>query len=542
MGIAIGGTRLKRWMASLLVMSLMVVLLPSQGFAAELTLRTPTEVTAGQNLMLSGTAPGTEVILSIRSSDGEIVFFDTSKVADGAYSVTITVPQVWAGSSYRAAAVSGGQEVSNILSVVPVTPPPGLPGNNGGLPGTTPPPAGGTDPVVSPGSQGVTVTVSPVEVDGRMTVTIGAEGLAPILEALRGNAANARQLVIRLTGDDIAGTAYDLQLSEEAAALLWGSGTTSLLIVSPLGSVAYDQKSLAALAVHGTGEVRFEIESVDSSSLTAAARNATGGRPVVDVQVTVGGTSVTEFDGGTVRLGIPYELAGTEDPQAIVVYYLPAGGSPAVVRNGWYDEAAGMMYVALSHFSMYGIGVQHIRFGDVSGWSAPYITYLSARGIIEGVSASSFAPTKPVTRGEFVAILARLSEAEGSVYESGLFTDVQTGDWYAPYVQWGYDSGVVQGTGQGRFQPRDPISRQELAVMVARYAASLDYTLPANQAEVSFTDRSQFGEWAVAAIGQLQQAGIIEGVGDGRFDPRGTATRAEAAKMVAVLLQGLSQP
>ena len=549
MGIAGGGIRLKRWIASLLVLSLMIVLLPSRGFAAELTLRTPASVTAGQNLTLSGTAPGTEVILSIRSSDGEIMFFDTQKVADGAFSVTIAVPQEWAGSSYRAIAVSGGQEVSNAVMVRTGGspgegggPPTGLPGgNNGEEPGTTPPPAGGSDPVVSPGSQGVAVTVTPVEVNGRMTVTLNAKSLAPVLEALRNNAAQAKQLVIRLSGGDTTGTAYDLQLSSEAASLLWDSGATSFVIESPLGSVAYDQKSLDTLAKQGAGEVRFEIGSVDSSSLTAAGRNATGGRPVVDVRVSIGGTNVIEFDGGTVRLGIPYELAGTEDAQAVVVYYLPSTGSPAVVRNGWYDEAAGMMYVALTHFSMYGIGVQQVTFADVSGWSVPYITYLSARGIIEGVGAGQFAPAKQITRGEFVAILARLSEAEGSAYQSGLFTDVQAGDWYAPYVQWGYDSGVVQGTGQGRFQPREPISRQELAVMVARYAETMEHTLPADQAAASFTDRSQFGEWATAAISQLQQAGIIEGIGDGRFNPRGTATRAEAAKMVAVLLQGLSQ-
>ncbi|WP_020617908.1 S-layer homology domain-containing protein [Paenibacillus daejeonensis] len=543
---------MKRWIASLLVLSLMIVLLPTRGYAAELTLQTPAVVTAGQNLTLSGTAPSAEVILSIRSLDGEIVFFDTQKVADGAYRVTISVPQAWAGSSYNVVAVSGGQEVSNAVAVrnsggpdtgTPGGPPTGLPGgNNGEEPGTTRPPAGGSDPVVTPGSRGVTVTVTPVEVNGRMTVTLSSERLAPVLEALRENGAQSRQLVIRLSGGTTTGTAYDLQLSPEAAALLWGSTATSIVLASPLGSVAYDQKSLETLASRGAGEVRFEIEAVDPFSLTATGRNATGGRPVVDVQVSVGGTNVTAFDGGTVRLGIPYELAGSEDSQAVVVYYLPGAGSPAVVRNGWYDEAAGMMYVTLTHFSMYGIGVQHVTFGDVSGWSVPYITYLSARGIIEGVGAGEFAPAKPVTRGEFVAILARLSEAEASAYESGLFTDVQASDWYAPYVQWGYDSGVVQGTGQGRFQPREPISRQELAVMVSRYAETMGYTLPADQAAVSFADRSQFGEWAVAAIGKLQQAGIIEGIGDGRFNPRGTATRAEASKMIAVLLQGLSQP
>ncbi|MFS0726611.1 S-layer homology domain-containing protein [Paenibacillus sp. 1P07SE] len=542
---------MKQWMATILAFSLLIVLLPSRGLAAELALQVPAGVTVGQTLTMSGTAPGAEVILSIRSADGELVFFDTQRVEGGRYSAAITVPAAWGGSTYRVSAVSGG--VEEMKQVVVWRQGGGTEGgNNGGDVGsgedgngdngddTIPPPADAA-PVITADSRGVTVTVTPADSNGRQTVLLDASAFGPILEALSSKPAAERHLVFRVAAGAAAGTAYDVSLNAEAAALLWNSDAASLTIESPLGSARYDRKSLDAIQGAGSGDVRFAMDAVDAAALSAAGRSATGGRPAVDLSVTVGSGSVSDFGGGKVRLGIPYSLRAGEDPNAVVYYYIPSAGAPAVVRGGWYNQSEGVLYAALDHFSVYGIGVNQVSFTDVSGWATDYITYLSARGIIEGIGERLFAPVQPVTRGEFVAILARLSGAEGMAYQSGLFTDVQSGDWYAPYVQWGYESGVVQGTGQNRFQPRAAISRQELAVMVARYAAATEYALPVMNQPLSFGDRSQFGEWAVEAIGALQQAGIIDGLGDGRFNPRGTATRAEAAKMIAVLLQGMSR-
>jgi len=540
---------LRRQIALLLTFCLLLVVLsPARAFAAELTLEAPAQASPGQSLTLSGTVPGTEVILRIHSASGELVFFDTPAVTDGSYRISLTVPASWLGGTYRAVAVSGGAEAAKTIAIRRAggsnggtTPPYGPPANNGETPdaGTTSPPSGSMDPVVSPGESGVTVTLEPVASGGRLTAVLDADALAAATTALDSISAPDRQLVLRLREGE--GSAYDLKLTAEAAALLWSSSAASLVIESPLGSIAYDRQSLMAVRGQGSGELRFAIETVAPSALPAAARAVTGGRPVVEVSVSVGGTTVTSFGGGQVQLGIPYELAASENPQAAVIYYLPASGEPVAVKNGRYDGNTRTVYAALSHFSMYGISVPTIAYEDVSGWATDYITYLSARSIIQGVGEDRFAPAQPVTRGEFVAMLARLADAADSNYEIGRFVDVQVGDWYAPYVQWAAESGIILGDEQGRFQPRAPISRQELAVMVDRYADAIGYTLPADRPQISFIDRAQFGEWALAAIGRLQQAGILEGLGDGRFAPRGTATRAEAAKMVAVLVQGMSR-
>ncbi len=177
-------------------------------------------------------------------------------------------------------------------------------------------------------------------------------------------------------------------------------------------------------------------------------------------------------------------------------------------------------------------------FYDIPGsaWYAPYISDLKERGLINGKSATIFDPDGKITRAEFAKILALSSgEDMGDYDHASQFTDV--GDkWYRPYINWAYENGVVTGKGSGLFMPSDNITREEMAVMMARYANSISFNLPETSPLIVFADDGKIASWAKEAVQAMQQAGIITGKGNNNFDPKGNATRAEASKIVSVFL------
>ena len=108
----------------------------------------------------------------------------------------------------------------------------------------------------------------------------------------------------------------------------------------------------------------------------------------------------------------------------------------------------------------------------------------------------------------------------------GRYADVPPDAWYAEAVDYCVETGLMSGYGGGRFGPGDPVTREQLAVMLWRYAGS-----PA-AGELDFTDAGQAGDYAREALGWAVENGVLKGSGKGRLVPGGTATRAEAAQML----------
>lgn len=173
------------------------------------------------------------------------------------------------------------------------------------------------------------------------------------------------------------------------------------------------------------------------------------------------------------------------------------------------------------------------RFLDVKDgfWAAPYIWRLYEMGVVNGVETHRFAPGELVTRGAFVTILGRLSGIDPTAYERSSFSDVQTEDWYCPYVTWAAEAGVTTGFEDGSFRPGDNISREQLAVMLQRYI--LAYQLVTEQVErEAFADEESVSAWALEAVNLMKDTGLMNGRGENRFEPKGTATRAEICAVV----------
>jgi len=174
-------------------------------------------------------------------------------------------------------------------------------------------------------------------------------------------------------------------------------------------------------------------------------------------------------------------------------------------------------------------------FTDVEDtWYVPYIQYVYDNGLMVGVDETTFAPNRPLTRAMFVQILYTQA-GEPEVSTSSPFTDL-TADWYKNAVTWAYANGIVSGKSETTFGPDDNITREQLAVMLYSYAGSPEIS----EAALDFPDTKAISDYAVKAITWAVQNGIMSGKdanGTLYLEPKGQATRAEAATMVMQYLE-----
>ncbi|ATW25590.1 S-layer homology domain-containing protein [Candidatus Formimonas warabiya] len=186
-------------------------------------------------------------------------------------------------------------------------------------------------------------------------------------------------------------------------------------------------------------------------------------------------------------------------------------------------------------------GNSHFTDVPAGHWAAESIDYLVEKGIINGKTATTFAPDDNITRAEFVKILAGIAGIDTTKYSTSSFGDVAANAWFASYVAWAGEAGVSQGA-DGKFNPNAPITRQEMAAMIARFVEDVaGATLPSVNEAVTFADNGRIAGYAADAVAMMQKAGIINGKGSNQFAPLDNATRAEAAKMLASLMKILEK-
>lgn len=183
------------------------------------------------------------------------------------------------------------------------------------------------------------------------------------------------------------------------------------------------------------------------------------------------------------------------------------------------------------------------RFIDVpeNQWFAEAVNKMAELGFINGRALEGnvfeFLPASPITRREFMAIIARMSgdEIEKNVQSTG-FPDVPPNAWYAGYIAWGRARGIVQGYDDGGFHPANFITREEVAVVISRYAAYQSIELPIKNT-ADFHDESTIQPWSHPAVKQMQSAGIVQGSDEGKFHPQMPTRRSEAVQMLYNLWQ-----
>ncbi len=404
-------------------------------------------------------------------------------------------------------------------------------------------PAPGTI-VEATGDTTTATTTAEAKIDaigGSFAAVTGAQMADTLDKALAGAAAQgagaAAIVEIKVEGAGTS-TSVSTMIPQSSFAALAGSSVDGLQITTSLASITFDAAAIDSINGKAAGDVNIKAALADTSKLTDAEKTAVGNHPVYDFTITSGGTTISGFGGGRAMVSVPYKLAAGEDSNKIVIYYLSDSGALVLVPNCAYDASTGMVTFVTDHFSKYAIVCSTVSFSDVSGWYAESVNYLAARDIIHG-NDGQFNPNANITRAEFVTILASMSGADLGIYTTSSFADVKTTDWFAEEVQWAYSAGIASGD-DGKFSPNALITRQDMAVMIALYAEKLaGYTLNTATAAVSFPDSTDIAGYATDEVTAMQRAGIISGYPDGRFAPKDNASKAQAAKMIALLMQGM---
>ncbi len=179
------------------------------------------------------------------------------------------------------------------------------------------------------------------------------------------------------------------------------------------------------------------------------------------------------------------------------------------------------------------------KFIDVKekAWYKEAVDYVFNNGLLSGMSENTFEPNTNMNRAMFVTVLARMAGITLDNSVSTQFIDVPAGKWYTGAVKWAAESNIVTGTSKLSFSPTANITREQMCTLIVRFAEFKGITLKEDKAAENFTDNSSISLYARKAVTACQKAGIISGMGDGTFNPKGNATRAQVAKVFMIFHQ-----
>ena len=165
-----------------------------------------------------------------------------------------------------------------------------------------------------------------------------------------------------------------------------------------------------------------------------------------------------------------------------------------------------------------------------SAWYYDAVEYVYENGLMSGVSGGWFAPNDTLTRAMLVQTLYAM-EGRPAAASAG-FADVASGDWYASAVNWAAANGVVSGVSETGFGPNNALTREQLALILYRFAQYKGYDVTGTSNLAAYADGSSVSGWAAEAMGWAVDAGLISGVGGNQIAPTGTASRAQVAQIL----------
>lgn len=290
----------------------------------------------------------------------------------------------------------------------------------------------------------------------------------------------------------------------EASGTVVGDGTVTVVVTAKQAAanarlnVTFDSAHLT----YAGYETAFATHSakVDGEKITIGLANATADA------VQAGDTLVT----------LKFEVTGQWDKTSVTVTAERFGGSQ--VNESVTVELIG------GH-----------RFEDVlpGQWFYEAVEYMAAEGYIRGVSATHFAPAADMNRAAFVTLLGRLEGVEETHVQTR-FTDVPVASFYSGYVQWADEKGIVNGISATLFAPAQSVTREQMVTFLYRYVVSEgeDVTVADPEAVLAkFPDSGSVSHWAKDAFAWAIDRGVINGM-NGKLEPQGNANRAQVAVML----------
>lgn len=364
-----------------------------------------------------------------------------------------------------------------------------------------------TDDVVE---EGVAVTETTAVIESTTEGgTASASVSAEIAEEIVNQAVRNDSDTVVIAPDMSGGvTEAEVSIPADLVADIAEKTDAELRVETPVANVTIPNEGLGGLAAAG-GEVTV---SAERDGNTVAVTISANGQPVDQVT-------------GGVTVNIP-QAGCTPGTVAMLVH---EDGSTEVIRTSVASSDGQSITVPLDGSATVVIMDNSVPLSDVpaTSWAANAVAFVTSHELMKGTGNGAFEPAALMTRGMLATVLHNLANnaaASGSVS----FSDVADDAWYAEAVAWAATEQVITGYPDGRFGPNDPITREQLAVMLYRYAGSPAVSVGG----LNFVDAGKVSGYAQQAIAWAVANGIINGKGNGVLDPQGTATRAEVAQML----------
>ncbi|MDA8066470.1 MAG: S-layer homology domain-containing protein [Thermaerobacter sp.] len=229
----------------------------------------------------------------------------------------------------------------------------------------------------------------------------------------------------------------------------------------------------------------------------------------------------------------PAVLEGRNPARLGVYVYHPQTGRWTWV-GGVVNPTTDTITVTLTHLSTYAVLANTTTFTDLgrAEWARGAVDTLLGADVVAGMAPGVFGPDSGVTRAQFVTMLVKAERLTPAASGQTPFSDVPSGQWYAPYVAAAYQAGLVAGMGGGSFDPNGQLTRAQLAVLVAKATGA-----SATTSLSRFSDAAGIPPWAKAGVETAVAKGLLAGFPGGTFGPDQTATRAQAAAVLAAYLR-----
>jgi len=308
--------------------------------------------------------------------------------------------------------------------------------------------------------------------------------------------------------------------------------------------VSVPSEVLKAISQSTSGKVIFNVGLAKDAKVPG---NGTTLSNVYEFSIQVekdGKTSnVTTFS-KPVSVSIPVDAKAVKDSRKVAAYYVNEVKNTLEYVDGKY--ANGKVEFKTNHFSKFVVVENNKTFKDIQSggikWVKDYVEVLASKSIVQGKSEDTFAPSDQITRAQFAQLLSRALDLPKQQYE-GTFSDVtEKMDGAVLEIEAANRAGIVTGN-NGKFQPNDLVTRQQMAAMIIRAIEYKDASiLEGVNGKVIFADAGSIADYAKEYVGLAAELGIIGGKevnGENVFAPKENATRAHAAKMLYYLLETL---
>lgn len=396
-----------------------------------------------------------------------------------------------------------------------------------------------------------TITVTTVDGNHKATCTVTVEAGSTPTVPVNSVSLNKTNLTLTVNGTEKL-TATITPSNATNKGLTWSSSNTSVATVDSSGTVTAHKAGTATITVttadggktatctvtvtadsgnsgsgSGGGSSSYAVNidaGTDHGTVTVRPTRAESGQTVTittkpDEGYQVGKVTVTRANGTTVAV--------TDKGDGVYTFTMPNSRVTVDVTFVPVDTACDG-----------GADCPSRAFTDLSttAWYHEAVDYVLRNGIMGGYGGGLFGPNDSLSRAQLCQILYN-REGKPTVTGSSPFTDVADTAWYADAVIWANANGIVGGYGGGLFGPNDPITREQLAAILWRYAGSpaSDHTL------TGYTDADQISSWAMDAMLWANENNILNGDGSGHLIPKGRATRAQVAQMIRNFIKNLEE-